>query len=118
VVLQSLSPSYNEFVKSYLMNGYDDITFHQWIMKLRHLKVEPIAGKVIDPTSIFDIQCYKCFINTYCSFEYMILIPIFWKQDLQSEVLVEEMVIAHGDDMLDVDDWCQSASTFIFMLRI
>jgi hypothetical protein len=29
VVLQSLSPSYNEFVKSYLMNGYDDITFHQ-----------------------------------------------------------------------------------------
>jgi hypothetical protein len=34
----------------------------------------------------------------------MILIPIFWKQDLQIEVLVEEMVIAHADDMLDVDD--------------
>jgi hypothetical protein len=54
-----------------------DITFHQCIMQLRHLKVEPIAGEVVDPTCIFDIQYYKYFINTYCSFEHMILIIVF-----------------------------------------
>jgi hypothetical protein len=36
---------------------------------VRTLKVEPIEGEIVDPSGIFDIQCYKCFINTYLSFE-------------------------------------------------
>jgi hypothetical protein len=68
VVLLSLPPSYKEFIEIYVMTGYDEITFHQCIVKLRHPKVKPIAGEVVDPMGIFDIECYKCFINTYFSF--------------------------------------------------
>jgi hypothetical protein len=31
---------------------------------------------------------------------------------------MEEIAMAHGDDMLDVDDWSQSTLTFIFKFRI
>jgi hypothetical protein len=31
---------------------------------------------------------------------------------------MEEMDMAHGDDMLDVDEWRRSTSTFIFKFRI
>jgi hypothetical protein len=79
VVFLSHSPSYKEFIKSYVITGYDDITFYQCIVQLKHLKVDPIAGEVIDLAGIFDIQCYKYFINTYCSFKYMIIVPVFWK---------------------------------------
>jgi hypothetical protein len=104
VVLQSLPPSYNEFIKSYLMTRHDEISFYQCIVQLRRLNVEPIAGEVVDPTGIFDMQCYIYFINTYCSFEYMMLILVFLKQDLWSEVFMEVMMMVHGDDILDVDD--------------
>jgi hypothetical protein len=73
-------------------------------VQLRRLNVEPIAGEVVDPTGIFDMQCYIYFINTYCSFEYMMLILVFLKQDLWSEVFMEVMMMVHGDDILDVDD--------------
>jgi hypothetical protein len=43
------------------------VTFHQCLMQINSLKVEPIAGEIIDLSGIFDIQCYKCFINTYAA---------------------------------------------------
>jgi hypothetical protein len=75
-VLQSLPPNYREFVKGFVMMG-EVVTFDQLLARVRTLKVEPIDGEIVDPTGIFDIQCYKHFINTYCSFAYMILIPFF-----------------------------------------
>jgi hypothetical protein len=64
VVLQSLPPSYKAYVEGYLMAGFD-VTFHQCIIQIRSLKVETIVGEIADPAGIFDIKCYKCFINTY-----------------------------------------------------
>jgi hypothetical protein len=45
--------------------SYIEGIFDQCLMQLKSLKVEPIAGEIIGPVGIFDIQCYKCFINTY-----------------------------------------------------
>jgi hypothetical protein len=63
-------------LKAFVMGGESD-TFHELVARVSTLKVEPVEGEIVDPSGIFDIQCYKCFINTYCSFEYMILIPEF-----------------------------------------
>jgi hypothetical protein len=76
VILRSLPPSYREFVRGFVMKG-EAVTFQQLLARVRTLKVEPIEGEIVDPSRIFRIQCYKCFINTYCSFVYMILILIF-----------------------------------------
>ena len=47
------------------------------MMQFRHLKVEPIAGEVIDGAGICDIQVINVFmLNTYSRFEYLILIPV------------------------------------------
>jgi hypothetical protein len=67
MVLQSLPPSYTAYVEGYVMTGFND-DFHQCLMQLKSIKVEPVAREiVIDPAGICDIQCYKCFINTYAS---------------------------------------------------
>jgi len=47
-VLRSLPPSYKESVLGYVMRR-DSLTFHEFLAELRTLKVEPIAGEVIDP---------------------------------------------------------------------
>jgi hypothetical protein len=45
--------------------------------ELRTLKVEPIAGEVINAEGIFDINVCS-FSNTYCSFkEYLILVLFY-----------------------------------------
>jgi hypothetical protein len=75
-VLRSFPPSNRDFVKRFVKKG-EAVTFHQLLVRFRTLKVEPIEGEIVDPSGIFDIPCYKCFINIYYSFEYMILIPIF-----------------------------------------
>jgi hypothetical protein len=67
-VLRSLPPSYRSFVKEFVMGG-ELVTFHELVERVRSLKVDCIQGEIIDPTGICDIQCYKCFINTYAVFE-------------------------------------------------
>jgi hypothetical protein len=62
-VLRSFPPSYRSFVEKFVMEG-ESVTFHELVARIRSLKVEPIRGGIIDLYSIFDIQCYKCFINT------------------------------------------------------
>jgi hypothetical protein len=51
----SLPPDYKEFIDNYIKIGDDLITFHQFIMQLRHLKVELIAREIIDSAGICDI---------------------------------------------------------------
>ena len=53
MVLRSLPPSYKEFVHEYIKKG-ELSTFQAFVMKLRNVKVEPIAGEIIDE-GIFDI---------------------------------------------------------------
>jgi hypothetical protein len=67
-VLCSLPPSYRSFVKDFVMGG-ELVTFHELVARVRSLKLDCIQGEIIDPTDICDIQCYKCFINTYAVFE-------------------------------------------------
>jgi hypothetical protein len=64
VLLQSLPPSYSAFVEGYVMSKNND-NFHQCLRQLKFLKVERATEKVVKPTGICDIQCYKCFINIY-----------------------------------------------------
>jgi hypothetical protein len=64
VVLCSLPPSYRSFIKDFVMGG-EMVTFHELVARVRSLKVDCIQGEIVDPTGICDIQCYKCFINTY-----------------------------------------------------
>jgi len=80
VVMLSLPPSYKEFIDSYVKIGDDQITFHQFMMQMRRLRVEPIAGEVIDGAGICDIQVINVFmLNTYSSFWYLILIPVLFE---------------------------------------
>jgi hypothetical protein len=56
VVMLLLPTSYKEFIDSYVKIGDDQITFHQFIMQLRHLKLDPIAEEFINNACICDIQ--------------------------------------------------------------
>ena len=63
-VLRSLPPSYKDHVKDYVMRE-ESFTFHAFLAKLRTLKVEPIAGEVIDEEGIYDIRVINVFpLNT------------------------------------------------------
>ena len=79
-VLFSLPPSYKDVVADYVMRG-ESFTFHEFLARLRTVKVKPIEGEVIDGEGIFDIQVINVFmLNTYSSFhEYLILIPVLLK---------------------------------------
>jgi hypothetical protein len=46
-VLHSLPPSYKDFVHDYVGRG-ESFTFHEFMVRLRNVKVEPIAGEIID----------------------------------------------------------------------
>jgi hypothetical protein len=74
-VLRSLPPSYRSFIEDFGM-GSESFTFHELVARVRSLMVESIQGEIVDPTGICDIQCYKCFINTYAFLKYEILIPV------------------------------------------
>ena len=50
-VLRSLPPSFKNYVKDYVM-GRDSITFCEFVSRLRHVKVEPIAGEVVNVEGI------------------------------------------------------------------
>jgi hypothetical protein len=63
-VLCSLPYNYRRFVEEFVMGG-EMVTFHELVARVRTLKVDFIQGEIIDPAGICDIQCYKCFINTY-----------------------------------------------------
>jgi hypothetical protein len=66
VVLRSLPPSYKDVVNSYVMKGDIYVPFFKFMVKLANVKVEPIAGEVVDPAGIFDIQVINDFLtNTY-----------------------------------------------------
>ena len=54
-VLRSLPPNFKNYVRDYVM-GRDPITFCEFVSLLRHVKVEPIAGEVVNAEGIyFDI---------------------------------------------------------------
>ena len=59
-VLRSLPPGYKNVVSSYVMRG-DSINFHEFQDELYILKVEPIAGEIIDGAGIFDIHVMNVF---------------------------------------------------------
>jgi hypothetical protein len=63
-VLCLLPPSYRCFVKEFVMGG-QLVTFHELVARVRSLKMDCIQGEIVNPTGIYDGQCYKCFINTY-----------------------------------------------------
>ena len=66
-VLSSLPPSYKDFVIGYVMRG-ESFTFHEFLARLRTVKVDPVAVEVIDGEGIFDIQVINVFmLNTYSS---------------------------------------------------
>jgi uncharacterized radical SAM superfamily Fe-S cluster-containing enzyme len=43
----------------------ESVTSHELVARVRTLKVDCTQGVIINLTGICDIQCYKCFINTY-----------------------------------------------------
>ena len=53
-VLRSLPPSFKG-IKTTLIRQIDRLSFNECIHELMMVKVKPIAGKIIDPTGIFDI---------------------------------------------------------------
>ena len=66
-VLSSPPPSYKDFVIGYVMQG-ELFTFHEFLARLRTMKVDPVAVEVIDGEGIFDIQVINVFmLNTYSS---------------------------------------------------
>jgi hypothetical protein len=64
VVLCSLPPSYKSFVKRFLRQA-EPVNLHQLMARIRLYEIEPSHVEIIDLTGICDIQCYKCFTNTY-----------------------------------------------------
>jgi hypothetical protein len=77
-VVRLLPPSYRSFIEVFVMGG-ESVTFHELVARVRSLKVDSIQGEIIDPTGIYDMQCYKCFINTYEVLKYEILILVLLK---------------------------------------
>ena len=51
-LLRSLPPSYKNYVRDYVMRG-DSITFCEFVSQMRNVKVEPIAGEVVNAEGIF-----------------------------------------------------------------
>ena len=51
-VLRSLPPSFKNYVRDYVMGG-DSISFCEFCSRLRHVKVEPIEGEVVNAEGIF-----------------------------------------------------------------
>lgn len=48
----------------------ESFTFHAFLAELRTLKVEPIAGEVIDGEGVYDIHVINVFPqNTYCGLQ-------------------------------------------------
>ena len=67
-VLRSLPPNYKEYVLSYVMLE-ESFTFHEFLTKLRTLKVDPMAGEDVDGVGMFDIRIINVlFTNAYCGF--------------------------------------------------
>ena len=59
-VLHSIPLVYKDVVLGYVMRG-ESFTFHEFLAELRTLKVEPIAGEVIEGAGIFDIRVINVF---------------------------------------------------------
>jgi hypothetical protein len=43
------------------------VNFNQLLGRMMTHIMEPVQGEIIELEGIFDIQCYKCFINTYAA---------------------------------------------------
>ena len=56
-VLRSLPPSFKKYARHYVM-GRDSITFSEFVSRVRYVKVEPIAGEVVNAEGIY-IVIYK-----------------------------------------------------------
>jgi uncharacterized radical SAM superfamily Fe-S cluster-containing enzyme len=66
VVLHSLPRSYKSFIKRFLRKA-KPVNLHQLMERIRLHETEPSHVEIIDLTGICDIQCNKCFINTYAA---------------------------------------------------
>jgi hypothetical protein len=66
VVLRSLPPSYRVFVESSVKTN-EALNFHQLLGRIKIHEVKLVQGEIIDLAGMFDIQYYKCFINTYAT---------------------------------------------------
>jgi uncharacterized radical SAM superfamily Fe-S cluster-containing enzyme len=64
VVLHLLPPNYKSFMKIFLKKA-EPVNLHQLMARIRLHEIIPSHVEIIDLTGICDIQCYKCFINTY-----------------------------------------------------
>ncbi len=59
VLLRSLPPSYEGHVRSSIMSGdTETLDFHEFILRFRNVKVEPITGGVIDDEGIYLIYSF------------------------------------------------------------
>ena len=115
-VLSSLPPSYKDFVIGYVMRG-ESFTFHEFLTRLRTVKVDPVAVEVIDGEGIFDIQVINVFmLNTYSSLlSIWYSFRFYWKQDLLRESCMEEVMV-RVDGKQDVDGRRRSPFTFIIWI--
>jgi uncharacterized radical SAM superfamily Fe-S cluster-containing enzyme len=75
MVLRSVPPRYKSFVKRFLRST-EPLNLHQLMVRIKLHEIEPSHVEIIDLTGICDIQCYKCFINTYAVLKYEILILV------------------------------------------
>jgi uncharacterized radical SAM superfamily Fe-S cluster-containing enzyme len=76
VVLRSLPPNYSSFVRRFVKRN-EPLNLDQLMARIKLYEVIPTQVEIIDLTGTCDIQCYKCFINTYAVLKYEILIPFF-----------------------------------------
>jgi uncharacterized radical SAM superfamily Fe-S cluster-containing enzyme len=100
-VLRSLPPSYSSFVRRFVKRN-EPLNLDQLMVRIKLYEVVPTQVEIIHLTSICDIQCYKCFINTYAVLKYEILIPILCEQDLELKCSWRRWPWHPAEDMLDV----------------
>ena len=78
-VLRSLPPSYKDFVHGYVARG-ESFTFHEFVAKLRSVKVEPIAGEIIDGEGIYDIPVVNVYsLIQHLQFDKYLILVLFYE---------------------------------------
>ena len=78
-VLRSLPPSYKDFVHSYVGRG-ETSHFHEFMVKLRFVKVEPVAGEIIDREGIYDILVVNVYsLIQHLQFDKYLILILFYE---------------------------------------
>jgi len=78
-VLHSLPPSYKNFVHDYVGRG-ETSHFHVFMVKLRSVKVEPVAGEIIDGEGIYDIPVVNVYsLIQHLQFDKYLILVLFYE---------------------------------------